>query len=160
MARHIAREKPMNERTLFENWAEQKLAHNYHRLCEPFEVEYEFKRAAGYPSSYAFVRFSAVPADEMTLEFAVTWPAEFDDEYQLRIQNSIGEAIMDAMFSCDKYPFRGCRLTLSKFTWDEGGGSEMAVHQATARALTALRNEGHWSLVTGRYRSYVPESGV
>jgi hypothetical protein len=89
----------VNERELIDNWAEQKLSHNHHRLVEPFEVEYEFVRQRGQPSSYALVRFSAVPAAEFAVHFAAEWPVEFDDEYRCRIQHSIAEAIVDALYA-------------------------------------------------------------
>src|SRR5262245_10323390 len=145
----------MNERALIENWAEQKLSHNYYRLAEPFEVEYEFVRHAGHPSSYAFVKFAAVPAEELSLQFSVAWPQEFDDEYSLRIQHTIGEAIADALFGvAGPCPYRGCALALTEFGWDVVGGSGVAVHRATSKAMEALCSRARWEVATGRYRSY------
>ncbi|MFN7693077.1 MAG: hypothetical protein ACK5O3_03400 [Burkholderiales bacterium] len=145
----------MNESFIVTNWAEQKLAHNFYRLAVPHEVEYEFVRQRGHPSSYSFVGFNAEPADELRLQFSVAWPGEFDNEYCLRIQHAIGEAVADGLLgSGEMCPYRGCSLTLSAFRWDSVGGSEVAVYRATLKAMEALRTSGQWSIVTGRYRSY------
>ncbi|HET6431577.1 hypothetical protein [Dyella sp.] len=146
----------MNEQVLIANWSEQKLSHNYFRLIAEVTVEHEFVRQRGHPSSYAFVSFSAVPADALALQFSVAWPVEFDSEYCLRIQHTIGEAVVDSLVSAGgTRPYRGCSLTLCAFGWDSVGGSEVAVHRATEKAMESLRQRGQWSIVNGRYRSYV-----
>jgi hypothetical protein len=145
----------VNEGELLSNWAEQKLSTNYQRLIEPLEVEFEFCRAIGHPSQYALVRLSANPADQLSLEFEVDWPKEFDVIYTLRIKHSIGEAAVDGLLSSSVFsPFRGCDLRLIKFGWHEVSGSEASVRIATTHAIEKLRKEGKWEEVTGRYRKY------
>jgi hypothetical protein len=145
----------MNESSLFENWDLQKTACNYRRLVEPFECDYEFKGQFGHPSSYAYVRFRALPADDLSFETNVIWPEDFDPDYTQRIVHAIAEAIIDGLIAIpDSYPFRGCHLELVGFKWDSVGGSEAAVRKATSKALEDLKRKGTWHLVTGRYRSY------
>jgi hypothetical protein len=143
----------VDEQALLDNWAEQKLTHNFRRLRSACVAEFEFMRQLGHPSSYALVRFEAQPAEESSVEFGVEWPSSFDATYTVRIKNSIAEAVLDALWS-SKTPFRGCKLRLVGFKWDEVGGSEVAVHIATHKALEKLMSEAEWDYVTGRYRSY------
>ena len=144
----------MNERDLLGSWTAQKLAHNFHRLAEPFETEFEFVRQRGHPSSYAFVRFQAIPADESSLHFSVDWPAELDEVYSTRIRHAIAEGVLDALYGSSHYPYRGLTLTLVAFGWDQLGGSEVAVHRATTEAMHHLKTHARWEVVGGRYRSY------
>jgi hypothetical protein len=143
----------MNEQALLHNWSEQKLTHNFRRLRNRYVVEYEFIRQPGHPSSYAFVKFEAEPAEQASLEFDVDWPSDFDVIYTTRIKNSIAEAVLDTLWS-SKTASRGCKLRLVDFKWYEVGGSEVAVHAATQKALQRLILEAEWDQVTGRYRSY------
>jgi hypothetical protein len=143
----------MNERELLENWGAQKQSQNFRRLNSSAIAEYELVGQRGHPSSYAFVKFFAEPADELSLIFEVEWPAEFDQTYTKRIKHTIAEAVLDTLWLV-KDPFRGCLLRLVEFKWDPIGGSEVAVHSATLVAMHMLVADGDWVLVTGRYRSY------
>ena len=144
----------LNEHALIENWREQKLAHNFHRLSQAGEFDGEFRRRPG-PSSYAYVKFLASPAADLSLDFSVQWPEEFDSEYSLRIRNAIGEAVVDRMLGAPSTaPYRGCSLVVVGFKWDPVGGSELAVHHASLLALESLCTTGQWEWVTGGYRKY------
>jgi hypothetical protein len=145
----------MKESELILNWGEQKISHNYKRIMASFETDFEFIGHVGHPSSYAYVRFIAEPADEISLEFSVDWPQSFDEDYTLRIEHSIGEAVLDVLFPKLKgSPWRGCALRLTGFKWDEVGGSEMSVYRATTKAMEHLCAKGQWSEITGKYRQY------
>jgi hypothetical protein len=61
--------------------------------------------------------------------------------------------MLDTLWS-GKNPCRGCKLRLVEFRWDDVGGSEMAVHFATQKALEKLVSEAEWDHIRGRYRSY------
>ena len=102
---------------------------------------------SGTPSSYAYVKFACEPANEPSLDFAVEWPQDFDDVYALRIRNAIAEAILDVFFSRHDTGtiYRGCRLRLTAFQWDNVGGSEAAVYRATAKAMLRLCEHGQWT---------------
>lgn len=143
----------MNEQDLVENWAAQKMSHNFRRLRREAVVEFEFKGHFGHPSSYSFVRFAAQPADELSLAFEVQWPTEFDEIYTKRIKHTLAEAVLDSLWAT-KNPFRGCQLRLIEFKWDAVGGSEMAAHVATLGAMKRLVDGGDWADVTSRYRAY------
>jgi hypothetical protein len=146
----------MNQYELISNWGEQKISHNYRSLMSPCDVEFEFIGHVGHPSSYARVGFHAEPADKLELNFGVDWPLEFSVEYQTRIQNTIAEAILDALFAqSDGVIFRGFSITLTAFKWDTIGGSERAVFKATVKAIEQLRQKAQWSDVLGKYRAYV-----
>jgi hypothetical protein len=146
----------MDQSELLANWALQKTTCNYHALESPHEVEYEFKGRYGHPSSYAYVKLRAEPATELGFAVAVEWPEEFDAEYAERIQNAVGEAVVDGLISApNTYPYRGCHVQLIGFRWDRVGGSEAAVARATSKAIELLREHGRWGLSGGHYRQYV-----
>ena len=150
----------MDECDLIDNWRTQKASTNYRRLTFSAEVEYEFAGRLGHPSQYALVKFLAIPADQLSLEFEVDWPSEFDAEYTARIEHSIAEAVVDALLSSHTgkyphdFPFRGCALRLIGFGFHAVSGSEASVYYATILAMARLRNECEWSDVLGRYRRY------
>ncbi|WP_284620789.1 hypothetical protein [Aquabacterium humicola] len=145
----------MHQAELLANWARQKTSCNYQCLVGPVEVEFEFKGQFGHPSSYAYVRLRAEPADELAFSASVAWPEEFDQEYARRIQDTVAEAIVDGLLGREnEYPYRGCSVQLIGFRWDSVGGSERAVHRATVKAVELLRANASWHLSTGHYRSY------
>jgi len=145
----------MREDELIDSWGKQKRSHNYRRLVAACEAEFEFRGQFGHPSSYAYVKFLAEPADELSLEFGVDWPREFDEVYARRIRHSIAEAIVDVLLSKPAgMACRGCKLRLTAFRWDTIGGSERAVYRASAKAMEQLCEQAHWAAVTGRYRVY------
>ena len=149
----------MHQSQLIANWALQKTTCNYHALESPQEVEFEFKGRYGHPSSYAYVKFRAKPATELTFTVAVEWPEEFDAEYAERIQNTVGEAVVDGLLSVQNgYPHRACHVSLIGFRWDNVGGSEAAVAKATTKAMELLRKQGKWAFSGGHYREYVPSA--
>lgn len=145
----------MRQTELLANWASQKISSNYQCLTTPIEVEFEFKGIFGHPSSYAYVKFEAEPAKELSFGTSVKWPEEFSPEYTRRIQDAVAEAIVDGLLAREnEYPYRGCSLRLVEFGWDSVGGSERAVHRATVKAIELLRTNASWQLSTGNYRSY------
>ena len=141
----------MTERELIENWVEQKRSRNFRRLRAGRIAEFEFLGPEyGHPSSYGYVKINARPNEDLAVEFDIEWPAEFDATYTKRIRRSIGEAIVDALFST-QYPHRGCRLRLIDFKWDAVGSSEVAVYVATLKAIQRLMVEGEWEDVANMW---------
>jgi len=91
----------MRQTEMLANWASQKTSSNYQCLTTPIEVEFEFKGILGHPSSYAYVKFEAVPAEELSFNTTVKWPEEFSPEYTRRIQDAMAEAIVDGLLARD-----------------------------------------------------------
>lgn len=144
----------MHEKELISNWGEQKVSHNYRRLMSPCTAEFEYIGRLGQLSGYAKVGFAAEPADTLSLSFDVDWPDDFDDTYKLRIQNTIAEAVADALLVRQEGNIcRGLRLNLIAFVWSAAGGGEIATYRATMKAMEQLREKAQWVDVLGKSRA-------
>ena len=136
----------MIERELFEIRHAVRAADGGWRLVDGLNVRREYRRQR-HASSYALVGFRLTPSDVLTLEFEVAWPDSFTPGYQQNIERAVALGVVDGLYghAFSQFP---AAVVLTEFGWDEIGGSELAVYEATVEALSEARTRGEWRLAS------------
>ena len=136
------------DRSVLEGLRDNKRRRNFYRLSSPKTVQHEFRGQYGHPSSYAFVRFDCIPAEDLSFEARATWPEKVTKEYQAVLELAIAESMADTLLE-GLYQHTGCALTLSEVRYDEIGSSEAAFMKASEGAIRELL-AADWTIVIRR----------
>ena len=130
---------------ILNGWRQWKTRIAGRRLAAPCVVEHEYQgKQWGHPSTYAFVRFECMPAQELVFEMRAKWPPHLTPEYRRLLHQAMGAAIVDGLVATDD-PHTGCSISCIDVKWDDVASSEQSFYRATKAAMTALR-EREWSL--------------
>jgi hypothetical protein len=125
-------------------WRQWKSRSVGRRLAAPCMVEHEYQgKQWGHPSTYAFVRFECMPAQELVFEMRAKWPPHLTPEYRRLLHQAMAAAIVDGLVATDD-PRTGCSVSCIDVKWDDVTSSERAFYRATRAAMTALC-EHEWS---------------
>jgi hypothetical protein len=133
------------DRNALEGLRDNKRLRNFFRLASSKTVQHEFRGQYGHPSSYAFVRFECVPADDLSLEVSASWPATVSEDDRTVFEVTIAESVADLLLD-GLYQHTGCALTLAEVRYDEIGSSEVAFMKATRSAIQDLLG-ADWTVV-------------
>jgi hypothetical protein len=130
---------------ILSGWRQWKSRIVGRRLAASCVVEHEYQgKQWGHPSTYAFVRFECMPAEELAFEMRAEWPSHLTPGYRRLLHEAIGAAIVDGLVAADD-PHVGCSVSCIDVKWDDVTSSEQSFYRATKAAMTALR-EREWSL--------------
>ena len=133
----------MDEDALLHRWVTGKLTRAFRRLRAPVAVEFEFRRQFGHPSSYAYVRLQATPADRLSFESNALWPGDVSPDEARHFERAVVEGLIDVLFAALE-PHRGCSVTLTAVRHDAVGSSFAAFHAAAVKAAERLVQEAAW----------------
>jgi hypothetical protein len=134
---------------MLEAWHAGKLSRQFFRLTSEFVVAFEFRGPQpGHPSNYASIKIVAAPAGEFSLASTAIYPPSLPAAYTELLLLAVARAAVDELFAADWYPYRGCSLAVQAVGWDEVMSSEFAVYRASRGALSVLRQQGQWVLVS------------
>jgi hypothetical protein len=137
------------ERELLEGWQRGKSSRPGYRLAAEAAVVFEYRGPQfGHPSNYASIKILARPSPEFCLESVAVYPASVTESDSDQLLLAVGRAAVDELFAAGWYPYRGCRLLVREVGWDEIMSSEVAIYRAARGALSQLRQEGKWELMT------------
>ena len=134
----------MTERQLLEMRHAVRAAGGDWRLVDGLTVRKEYRRQR-HASNYALVGFRLAPSDVLSLGFEVTWPASFTRGYQKDIEKAVALGVVDGLCSHAFLQYRAA-VVLTEFGWDQIGGSQLAVYEATVEALSEAGTKGEWRL--------------
>jgi hypothetical protein len=136
------------DRTALEELRNNKRLRNFFRLASSTTVQHEFRGQYGHPSSYAFVRFECVPAEDLSLEVRTSWPSTVPEDYRTKLERTIAESVADVLLD-GLYQHTGCAVTLIEVRYDELGSSEVSFMRATRSAMQDLL-AADWTVVIRR----------
>ena len=125
------------DRNALERLRDPKRSLSFWRL-ETFQVvDNEFNGRFGESSSYAFVQFECVPADDLSFEARATWPSGVAKDHQAKLEMAVAEGVADTLLE-GVHQHSGCTIVLVAVRYDEIGGSEAAFMNAAKSAMQSL----------------------
>jgi len=123
------------DRDELEKLREPKRSRSFLRLHSSEIIEHEFRGQFGHSSSYAYVRFECIPADDLSFEVRASWPSTVTNDTKLEL--AVAEGVADVLLA-DVYQHSGCRIVLVDVRYDEIGSSEAAFLKAATLAMRSL----------------------
>jgi hypothetical protein len=124
-----------------------KRARHFYRLESATIVEYEYQGLQwGHPSTYAFVRFECVPADDLSFDVRTSWPSEVDFNSRKILGLAVAEGVADILLD-GLYQHSGCALNLVEVRFDEICSSEAAFMTAARNAMQQLL-KAKWNCIS------------
>ena len=126
------------DRNRLEGLRTRKRERPFYRLESAITVEYEHQGLNwGHPSTYAFVKFECVPANDLSFDVRTSWASTVDENYRVALELAIAEAVADVLLD-GLYQHSGCGLTLIEVRYDEICSSEAAFMTAAKSAMQQL----------------------
>ena len=134
---------------IMEAWETGKSARPFYQLEADTQVGFEYRGPqSGHPSNYASIQITAISSADFSLESRAVYPPSVPLPYARQLLLAVGRAAVDELFAATWYPFRGCSLLVSDVGWDEVMSSEVAVYLAARGALSELRRNARWRMIT------------
>jgi hypothetical protein len=126
------------DRNDLEDLRTRKRERNFYRLESTTSVQYEYQGSNwGHPSTYAFVKFECVPADDLSFGVRISWPSTVDDGYGTALELAVAEGVADVLLD-GLYQHSGCALTLTEVGYNDICSSEAAFNFAARNAMQQL----------------------